>query len=109
MVVGDQRQYLCCLASLLEDPPLSGNLEKNAASFLESKGCPAKTIAEAKGHENFNKVIMEGIEEANKKAISHAQKVQKFYLVEEDFTNDNGMLTPSMKLVRQAVLKKYAA
>ena len=109
MVVGDKKAYLTCLITLLEDPPLSGNLQKNTAAFLESKGCPAKTVSEAKNHPNFEKVIMDGINEANTKALSQANKVQKFHLIQEDFTTDNGTLTASMKLIRPFVLKKFAA
>ena len=34
MVVGDKKAYLTCLITLLEDSPLSGNLQKNTAAFL---------------------------------------------------------------------------
>jgi long-chain acyl-CoA synthetase len=33
--------------------------------------------------------------------------VQDFALISEDFTADNGMLTPSLKLKRRNVLEKY--
>ena len=52
---------------------------------------------------------MDGINEANTKAISQANKVQKFHLIQEDFTTVNGTLTASMKLIRPFVLKKFAA
>ena len=61
MVVGEQKPFLCCVLSLLEDPPMSGKLDKNASSFLASKGCPVKTVQEASSHPNFRKVIMEGL------------------------------------------------
>ena len=51
---------------------------------------------------------MEGFKEANKKAISRAQMVQNFYLMPEDFSVDNGTLTPSLKLKRKQALKKYS-
>ena len=81
MVVGEQKPYLNCLISLLEDPPMSGTLEKNTADYLASKDCPVKTIKEAAAHPNFKNVIMEGLKLANAKAISRAQTVQNFYLM----------------------------
>jgi long-chain acyl-CoA synthetase len=36
------------------------------------------------------------------------ESVQDFALISEDFTTDNGMLTPSLKLKRRNVLEKYA-
>ena len=65
MVVGDQKPFLTCAISLLQDPPMSGNLQKNAAAFLVSKDCSAKTINEAKSHPNFRKVINDGLKKAN--------------------------------------------
>ncbi len=35
------------------------------------------------------------------------EKIKRFALIEEDFTTENGMLTPSMKLKRRVVLEKY--
>jgi long-chain acyl-CoA synthetase len=35
------------------------------------------------------------------------ESVQDFALISEDFTADNGMLTPSLKLKRRSVLEKY--
>lgn len=52
---------------------------------------------------------MEGLKEANQKAISRAQMVHNFHLMGEDFSVDNGTLTPSLKLKRREAHKKYAA
>lgn len=35
------------------------------------------------------------------------ERIKKFAVIEEDFTTENGMLTPSMKLKRRVVLSKY--
>ena len=37
------------------------------------------------------------------------EEVREFALVDEDFTADNGMLTPSLKVKRREVLKKWGA
>ena len=35
------------------------------------------------------------------------ERIKAFALVEEDFTTDNGMLTPTLKLKRRVVLARY--
>jgi hypothetical protein len=55
---------------------MSGNLEKSAIDFLESRGCKIKSVKEAINNEAFKKIIMEGLKKANEQAISRAQYVQ---------------------------------
>jgi long-chain acyl-CoA synthetase len=40
-------------------------------------------------------------------AFKSYERPEKFVLVREDFTTDNGMLTPTLKLKRRAVLARY--
>lgn len=107
MVVGDKRPYLTCLISLLEETPQSGILEKTAKEFLKNKDCEVGTVKEAKSSSSFRAVILEGLKEANTKAISRAQMVHDFYLIPEDFTMANGTLTASLKLKRKEALRLY--
>jgi len=41
------------------------------------------------------------------KTLSYVERVKKFKLIEEEFTIDNGMLTPTLKLKRKKILEKY--
>ena len=37
------------------------------------------------------------------------ERIEKFAIAEQDFTTENGMLTPTLKLKRRAVLERYGA
>ena len=49
------------------------------------------------------KIILENI---NKK-LSLIEKIKKFVLINEEFTINNGMLTPTLKLKRKEIIKNY--
>jgi long-subunit acyl-CoA synthetase (AMP-forming) len=57
----------------------------------------------------LRKIIHEGIEAANAKAISRAQKISKFTILPVEFSVDGGELTPTMKLKRKVINEKYKA
>ena len=55
----------------------------------------------------LKKIISDGMEVANKKAISNAQRVQKFTILDADFSVDGGELTPTLKMKRKIINQKY--
>ena len=50
--------------------------------------------------------IQEEMEKINKK-LSKIEKVKKFFTIEEKFSIENGMLTPTLKLKRYKIIQKY--
>jgi len=53
-----------------------------------------------------NEKINEIVQETNKN-LTLVEKIKKFHLVEENFSIENGLLTPTMKVRRNKVIAKY--
>ncbi|MFC8129929.1 AMP-dependent synthetase/ligase [Streptomyces sp. NPDC057302] len=100
IVVGDNRSYVGALITL--DPEA---VEHWLAVRKRPRGTPLgelcrdpKMIAE----------IQKAVDYANA-AVSRAESIRRFSLVEGEFTEDNGLLTPSLKIKRHAVAAAYEA
>ena len=52
------------------------------------------------------KKVTEEIEKINKN-LSKIEKIKKFIIIKDQFTIENGMMTPTLKLKRYKILKKY--
>lgn len=70
------------------------NLTPEVISWLSSLNCNFTKVSEVvanKPKEVFD-AIQKGIDSANKKAVSNAQKIQKFALLPTDFSMSTGEL-----------------
>ena len=53
-------------------------------------------------HDKINLII----KEVNNK-LSTTEKIRKFIIVQDDFTQENGLLTPTMKIKKSLVFEKF--
>ena len=53
-----------------------------------------------------NQIIFDEIEKINKK-LSKIEKIKKFFVISDQFTIENGMMTPTLKLKRYKIIKRY--
>jgi long-chain acyl-CoA synthetase len=98
IVVGDQRPFIGALITLDEEA---------LPAWLESKGKPGgQTAEQVREDPELLAEIDAAVKDANK-AVSHAEAIKKFSILGTDFTEDNGMLTPSLKLKRAVVMKEF--
>ena len=76
-------------------------------SIIKANGGSATTVAEAKNDPAVSKMIQEAIDGYNKVAISRAQEIRKWYLMERDLSLSHGELTATLKLKRNVVHEHY--
>ncbi|MFD4476389.1 AMP-dependent synthetase/ligase [Streptomyces sp. NPDC058471] len=100
IVVGDNRSYVAALITL--DPEA---VEHWLAVRKRPKDTP---LAELCRDPKMIAEIQKAVDYANK-AVSRAESIRRFSLVEGEFTEDNGLLTPSLKIKRHAVTAAYEA
>jgi long-chain acyl-CoA synthetase len=99
LVVGDGRPYIACLVTL--DP--------EALEFWKKQhGKPADaTPADLASDTDLTAEIQAAVDDANK-AVSRAESIRRFRILGTDFTEENGYLTPSLKVRRNVVVADFA-
>ncbi|MFD5011654.1 AMP-dependent synthetase/ligase [Streptomyces chartreusis] len=99
LVVGDNRPFVGALITL--DP-------EALTHWLAVRKMPADTPpAEVIRDPRMRADVQRAVDYANE-AVSRAESIRAFVLVEGEFNEENGMLTPSLKVKRHAVTKAYA-
>ncbi|GAA2272629.1 AMP-dependent synthetase/ligase [Streptomyces atrovirens] len=99
LVVGDNRPFVAALITL--DP-------ETVAHWLAVRGLPAGTpMSEVVRDPRMRADVQKAVDYANE-AVSRAESIRAFTLVEGEFTEENGLLTPSLKVKRRAAQEAYA-
>ncbi|WP_255313932.1 AMP-dependent synthetase/ligase [Trueperella pecoris] len=99
VVVGDQKPFIGALITLDADM-LPG--------WLKAHNLPPMDVAQASQHPQVLESLERAITKTNK-LVSRAESIRKFAVISPDLTVENGMLTPSLKVKRSAVAKRYAS
>jgi long-chain acyl-CoA synthetase len=97
VVVGDKRKFACALISpnfaMLED-------------WARRNGVPFSSRPELIAHAKVLS-LYEGLIEGTNEKLARFEKLKRVILVPDEFTPDNGALTPTMKLRRRIVEDRY--
>jgi long-chain acyl-CoA synthetase len=99
IVVGDSQPYIAALVTI--DPETFDTWKADNQIGLEVP------LADLLEDERLIAAIQDGIDDANA-AVSHAEAIKRFRILDVDFTEGGGELTPTLKLKRNVVLKQYA-
>ena len=96
-IIGDERKYVSALIvptfTALED-------------YARSRNIDFASREELIGHPEIVKFYHDRIE-ANQKELAGFEKIKKFKLLAKPFTQDDGEMTPTMKLKRKVINEKY--
>lgn len=99
IVVGDNRAYVAALITL--DP-------EAVAHWLAVRKMPVDTpMAEIVRDPRMLEDVQKAVAHANQ-AVSRAESIRRFALAEGEFSEENGLLTPSLKIRRHAVTTAFA-
>ncbi|XP_052699927.1 long-chain-fatty-acid--CoA ligase ACSBG2-like isoform X1 [Crassostrea angulata] len=115
ILIGDKRKFLSMLITLKVDVNMdtlepTDNLTAVTVDWVKAQGSGATKVSDILDRKDaiVLKAIQQGIDKANERAISRAQKIQKWSLLPRDFSIPGGELGPTMKLRRPIVHKMYA-
>jgi long-chain acyl-CoA synthetase len=98
VVIGDKRPYLTCLVMIDQE-----NVEK----FAQDHDIPFTNYASLCRAAEIRDLIQREIEAVNAN-FARVETVKKFFLIERQLTPEDEELTPTMKLKRNFVNKRYA-
>jgi len=99
VVIGDKRAYLTCLVMIDQE-----NVEK----FAQDHDIPFTNYASLCRAAEIQDLIQREIEAVNAN-FARVETIKKFFLIERQLTPEDEELTPTMKLKRSFVNKRYAS
>jgi long-chain acyl-CoA synthetase len=99
VVIGDKRPYLTAIIMIDQE-----NVEK----FAQDADVPFGSYASLTQAQAVQALIQAELDRVNQK-FARVEQLKKFFLLETQLTAEDEELTPTMKLKRKLVEKKYAA
>ena len=117
VLIGDKQKFLSCFLTLKvvldkanNDMP-TNELTPETVEWCKSVGSNATKVSDIlSGPDGYvMKAIQDGIDRANKRAISRAAVVQRWTVLPLDVSIPGGELGPTLKLKRFAFNKKYVS
>ena len=99
LVVGDGQKYIAALITI--DQEYFGYWKTTAGKDEKT------TVGDLIDDPELNAEIQKAVDEGNL-AVSKAESVRKFRILDTEFNPENGYLTPSLKLKRNIIMKDFS-
>ena len=99
IVVGDKKPFIGVLITL--DAQMF-------PAWARNHKLPNLSMEDARTNDIVRAELQRAVDNANK-SVSRPESIRKFMVLAGDFTEENGCMTPSLKLRRNVVMKEYAA
>jgi len=99
VVIGDRRKFLSCLVMIDHE---------TVAQFAQERNVPFTNFASLCRSKEVQDLIWGEIERVNRH-LARVETIKRFRLIEEILTAEDEELTPTMKLKRSFVNRRYAA
>jgi long-chain acyl-CoA synthetase len=95
LVVGDGQPFIAALVTLAAEA---------AGEWAAERG-KSRSVADLADDADLRAEIAAAVEDANQ-VVSRAESIRKFTILDHDWTEEGGQLTPSLKLKRRVVLRE---
>ena len=96
-VFGDRKKYLTALLTLAPE---------EIVAWAGRQGIPDRDIEALAKHPQVLQLMRERVDEVNR-GLASFEQVKKFAVLETDFSQETGELTPTLKVRRKVVIEKY--
>ncbi len=98
VVIGDRRKFLTALILIDED---------NVTKYAQDNRVPFTTFADLTKNDEIQKLIHHEVQEMNKN-LSKVETIKRFALLPRQFYEEDGDVTPTKKVKRASLEKRYA-
>ncbi len=99
VLVGDAKKFLTALIILDED---------SVSDWAQSRKIPFTTYSDLTQHQEIIQLIEGEVETVNK-TLARAEQVKKFRILPKQLAQEDGDVTPTLKVKRSSILKTYSA
>lgn len=100
VVIGDGRPFVSVLVTLDEEALEKWKIEHSVPEHTSIRELAASSAV-------LRAEIQDAVNSANE-LVSHAEAIKKFHILDKDFTEESGELTPTMKVKRNVVMDNYS-